>query len=263
MNGADGVLHLTNRDLAWCLILLAAAGAFSIRYRLGLGRMLVAGTLRMTLQLTALAYVLKVLFTLSSPWYVLPVLLFMAGFAVRTGVGRGDEGKMRFFAEGALSILLTCAAVMAFCALIIARWEPWYSPRYLITTTGMVLGNSLTGISLGLERLLDSCRRESKQIESDLALGATPWEAVEPYFRNAVRAGAMPTLNTMLVMGLVWIPGMMTGNLLANAKPLDAMRWQVVIMVLILTALIASLSLFLRLIFRRVYDPAGRPRMKI
>ena len=114
--------------------------------------------------------------------------------------------------------------------------HPWFAPQYAIPLLGMVLGNLLTGVSLALDRFMHGIAREAGVIESDLALGATRWEAARPLISDALRTGMVPTINAMMVMGVVSLPGMMTGQMLAGAAPTAAVRYQIVIMFMIAAA---------------------------
>jgi putative ABC transport system permease protein len=132
--------------------------------------------------------------------------------------------------------------VTGFAVAGIIRVQPWYDPQYLIPLLGMVLGNTLSGISLGLDRFMDSLATQRDQVETLLALGATRWEAAHSQVRDAIRVGMIPTVNSMMVMGLVSLPGMMTGQILAGANPIDAVRYQIVIIFMIAAG--AALGIF-------------------
>ena len=114
--------------------------------------------------------------------------------------------------------------------------QPWYDPQYFIPLLGMVLGNTLTGISLGLDRFMESLVNQRQKIETLLALGATRWEATHEEIKAAIRTGMIPMINSMMVMGIVSLPGMMTGQILAGANPLDAVRYQIIIIFAIASA---------------------------
>ena len=100
----------------------------------------------------------------------------------------------------------------------------------------MVLGNTLTGISLGLDRFMESLVNQRQKIETLLSLGATRWEATHEEIKAAIRTGMIPMINSMMVMGIVSLPGMMTGQILAGANPLDAVRYQIIIIFAIASA---------------------------
>ncbi|MED6335091.1 MAG: ABC transporter permease, partial [Planctomycetota bacterium] len=137
-------------------------------------------------------------------------------------------------------------------------WEP----RYLIPFLGMVLGNGLTGISLGLERCLRELDEGRVRVECLLALGATRWEASRVVAGEAVRAGMVPILNSMTVVGLVTIPGMMTGQLLGGVSPLTAARYQILIMFLIAATTAGGVTVVVVLCLRALFDDTHRLRLE-
>src|SRR5262249_33585000 len=126
------------------------------------------------------------------------------------------------------SWLMGCTALF-----VIVPVKPWYSPQHAIPLLGMILGNTLSGISLGLDRLGGELRARRTQVETLLALGATRWEAAREPMRHGVRTGMIPIVNGMMVVGIVSLPGMMTGQLLAGIAPIQAVKYQIVIMFLI------------------------------
>jgi putative ABC transport system permease protein len=122
-------------------------------------------------------------------------------------------------------------AAIALTALVPVK--PWYSPQFAIPLLGMILGNTLNGISLGLDRLGGELASRRLHVESLLALGATRWEAARQPIQKAIRTGMIPIINAMMVVGIVSLPGMMTGQLLAGVSPIQAVRYQIVILFLI------------------------------
>jgi putative ABC transport system permease protein len=113
------------------------------------------------------------------------------------------------------------------------RPDPWFHPRYGLPLLGMVLGNTITGISLGLHTLTSGLARDRAGVEAQLALGATRWRALHLAIRSALRSAFMPIVNAMAATGLVALPGMMTGQILAGVDPLEAVKYQLLISLLI------------------------------
>ena len=138
--------------------------------------------------------------------------------------------------------------------------EPWWEPRYLIPLLGMVLGNGLTGISLCLDALLESLAERRDRVEMELAHGATRWEAARTPLRDAVRRGMIPIINAMMVVGLVSLPGMMTGQILAGADPLEAVEYQIVVMFMLAAATAVGALIFVRLAVHGYLTPAHQLR---
>jgi putative ABC transport system permease protein len=132
--------------------------------------------------------------------------------------------------------------------------RPWYEPQYAIPILGMILGNTLTGVSLGMERMTQELTAGRATIEMILALGGSRWEAAQDAVRQAVRAGMMPTLNQMSVVGIVSLPGMMTGQVLAGQSPMEAVRYQIVIMFLIAAGSALGTGCAVVLTFRRLFS---------
>jgi putative ABC transport system permease protein len=220
-------------QLALAILLILVNITLSIALQLGLARSLAIASGRMIIQLLLVGFVLEWLFTQNNPWLILAISLVMSGIA---GVSAINRTKFRFvgiYWSSLVSVLSAAAIVTSFAMSGIIQAQPWYNPQYLIPLLGMVLGNALNGISLGLDRFMDSLINQKDQIETLLALGATRWEAGHPQIRQGIRVGMIPMINSMMVMGIVSLPGMMTGQILAGANPIDAVRYQIVITLMI------------------------------
>jgi putative ABC transport system permease protein len=144
------------------------------------------------------------------------------------------------------------AAVMAVSIRLGLRVTPWYEPRVVIPLLGMILGNSVTGVALAAERLESDLRAERDRVELRLALGATARQAALPALRAAVKAALTPAINNMMIAGIVAIPGMTTGQLLAGAKVQEAIRYQILIY-LGITGTVAISTLALLAVRLRTY----------
>lgn len=249
-------------QLALAASLIVVNLLLSFALRLGLTRTLLVASVRMTVQLLLVGYVLSYIFALNRPLPVLGVALLMAGVASVAAVNRTSRRFAGVYWDSLISVLTVSALVTGFGLEGILRVEPWFEPQYVIPIAGMVLGNVLTGISLALERFTEGLVTHRDQVETLLALGATRWEAAHTEVQAAVRTGMVPTLNSMMVIGLVSLPGMMTGQILAGASPLDAVRYQIVIMFMLAAATsLGSLAIVL-LAYRRLLTPQHRLRLE-
>jgi putative ABC transport system permease protein len=240
-------------DLAIAASLMLIAGSVSIALRLGLERRLLWASTRTVVQLLLIGYVLGWVFDLSNVWVILAVSLLMIGAAGHAAVQRSSRTYPtilgRSFGTLVLCGLITTVTVTG----VIIGAKPWYTPQYFISLLGMVLGNSLTGISLCVDALLDHLAERRDEIEMQLALGATRWEAARDAVSDSVRRGMIPIINTMMVVGIVSLPGMMTGQILAGADPLKAVKYQIVVMFMIAGATSAGCILIALLTFRRLF----------
>lgn len=256
MTGETTYLELAYWQVAVATGLILLNGAVSLALGLGLGRRLVIAALRTTVQLLLVGLVLQKVFSLSHWGPVLALGLAMVLIAGHAAVRRTSRRFPGIWLSSTLSILISSWLVTGIALGVIVRVEPWYLPQYAIPLLGMILGNALTGISLGLDRFAETLVQGRDRVELYLSLGSTRWEAARPAVREAVRTGMIPILNSMTVVGLVSLPGMMTGQLLAGVPPAEAVKYQIVIMFLIasVTALGtvgAVLSSFARLFNHR------------
>ncbi len=232
----SGALPLGPMQLAVAALLVLAAAGVSVLLRLKLELKLAVASVRTVVQLLLVGYVLAWVFRIESPWVLFGVLLVMTGAAGRAAVTRSSRSiagaQMGAFVTLVLTGLVTTFTVTG----VIIGVEPWYHAQYVIPLLGMVLGNSLTGVSLALDGLLSDLDEQRDRVEMELALGATRWEAARDPLREAVRRGMIPILNSMTVVGIVSLPGMMTGQILQGADPLAAVKYQIVVMFMIAAA---------------------------
>jgi putative ABC transport system permease protein len=228
-------IALDDLDLALAALLVVLNGGLSLALQLGLARQLAIATLRMIVQLLLVGLVLEVLFSLVSPLWTGLAALAMLLFAGREIMARQERRLTGFWAYGlGTSCMLVAATLVTIFALVVqVNPDPWYHPRYALPLLGMVLGNTMTGISLGLHTLTTGLTRDRAAVEARLALGATRYEAVLPVSRAAMRTALMPIINSMAATGLVALPGMMTGQILAGADPVEAVKYQILVMFLI------------------------------
>jgi len=140
------------------------------------------------------------------------------------------------------SLLFSTTLTLVYTIMLILRPDPWYSPQYLIPLGGMLLGNAMNASAIAGERLVSALSRSQVEIETHLSLGATPVQATRHHRLDAIKAGMIPILNSMMVVGLVTLPGVMTGQILSGVAPLDAVQYQILIMfVLAFTNLVATI----------------------
>lgn len=224
------LIQLEPIDLIWGLGLMAVAIGLSSWQRLGLEFSLAMATGRMVIQLLFVGYVLAFVFELKNGIAVLMVLMVMVMIATITTRNRISK-KMPGLLPLVFGSILFCSAItLIYTNLFIIQPETWYEPQYLIPLGGIVLGNAMNGAAIAGERLVSSINSSRVEIETHLSLGATPQEAIAGYRKEAIRAGLIPTLNQMMVAGVVTLPGIITGQMLSGIDPLNAASYQILIM---------------------------------
>jgi putative ABC transport system permease protein len=249
-----GVIPLGPAELAIAGGLVLVAGIVSVLLRLKLERKLGVAALRTTVQLLLVGYVLEWVFRIESPLVLFAVLGLMTAAAGRAALARSSRtfagAQLGAFLTLTLTGLTTTFAVTG--AIIGVR--PWYHAQYVIPLLGMVLGNSLTGISLSLDAILTDLDEHRERIELELSLGATAWEAARDSLTDSARRGMIPILNSMAVVGIVSLPGMMTGQILQGASPLDAVKYQIVVMFMLAASTSLGCMSVTLLVVRRVFN---------
>lgn len=242
--------------MLWATGLMAIAIGLASWQGLGLSKMLAIATVRTLGQLLGVGIFLAFIFATRNPLAVLAVLIGMVTIASVVARSRIDRDLPRLLQWVWLAIFGSGLVTMTYVSLFVIRPDPWYDPRYLIPLTGIVLGNAMTAASIAGERLVSALRNNRIEIETHLSLGATPAQAVQTYRQAAIKAGLIPTINAMMVVGLVTLPGTITGQILAGADPLTAAIYQILIMfMLALATLIAALVVTFG-IMRQFFTPA-------
>ena len=228
-------IELSNLDLALASLLLVMNGILSMVLGLGVTRQLAIAAVRMVIQLALVALVLEILFTQTSLGLTLGAGLIMALVAGYEALARQERRLKGWWAYGlgTTALLIAGGLVILLTLTVFVRPDPVYDPRYAIPLFGMILGNCLTGVSLGLDTLTTGVARERSSIEARLLLGETRYQALNAVARRAVRTGMMPLINSMAATGIVSLPGMMTGQILAGIQPGEAARYQILIMMLL------------------------------
>jgi putative ABC transport system permease protein len=243
---------LTWADLALASALVLIAMAISAWQRLGLARGFAIGAIRAVVQLVAVGYVLAFLIATKRWYLVLLTLLVMLIAATITATDRQKRGRRGLFVISGTSMLVGAGLTLAYVDAVVLRLHPWYDPQYLIPLFGMIIGNSMNGAALAAERLNSEMDLRRGEVESYLALGASPSRASAEPVRRALVASIMPTVNMLMVVGLVSLPGMMTGQIIVGQSPMTAVRYQIVV-VFMLAGAVAMTAAGVALWYRRTF----------
>ncbi len=252
MNGIND-LSLWQVMLAYVFVLVVLA-ITSIR---GIGREkeILISSVRMTIQLVLTGYVLVYVFANPSPLLTALIIVLMECFAIYTVFNR-FKGRLskKLKITIALSMLVGTLACLLYFLFIVVRIDPWYDPQYFIPIAGMMVGNSMTGIALGVKSLIEGMSIQRSLVEEALILGATPQVAMTSIVNNTFEAAIMPTINSMLGMGIIFLPGMMTGQILSGTSPATAVNYQIAIMLGIMGSVAITVILMLQLGYRSFFN---------
>ena len=229
------LIHLTPWDLAIAAILVGLLAGLSWLLHLGVGRRLLIAAGRSTVQLMLLGMILKTLFAQTSlPLIGLMalVMLAVAGYEVMARQQRRFRGLWGY-GLGTVSMFLSSFTITLMALTVVIQVHPWYQPQYLIPLLGMLLGNTMSGIAIALDNLTRTAWEQRYRIEARLILGHTWQQAISGIRRDSLRSGLIPIINAMTTAGIVALPGMMTGQILAGSPPMEAAKYQLMILLLI------------------------------
>ncbi len=247
------IAEISMGQLMLALLFILVAQASSFIYHLGLNRDITVGTLRTFAQLFLMGYVLTFILKSSSMWLTLALFIVMVVSAMFIIKGRVKEHQIPYIIPTFLTMFISYLATALFVSGLVIGVTPWWEPRYFIPAGGMVIGNSMSALAISLERLFRDMRQQKEVVEMKLSLGANYREASSDIFKNAVTAGMIPSINAMMGVGLVFIPGMMSGQILAGTDPLIAIRYQIVVMLMLVGSTAVSSVVVMLMVRRRCF----------
>lgn len=245
-------------QFAWALGLMGIAIGLSAWQHLGLEWSLAIATVRTVVQLLAVGYILEIVFALNNPGAVLAIITVMAIIAAIVARNRISQKVPKLLPVVGAAILISTALTLAYVNLLVLRPDPWFNPQYLVPLAGILLGNAMNAAAIGGERLVSSLNNSQLEIETHLSLGATPSQATATYRKEAIKAGLIPTLNSMMVVGVVTLPGIITGQILSGVNPLDAAVYQILIMFILAIATLGTTILLIQGIYRQFFNQAAQ-----
>lgn len=251
------IIDISFLALSASYLLLLLPLAVLLYLRLPLIKDAAIAVIRMTAQLLFVGFYLEIVFRLNNPFLSLLWLLVMVAVADGS-ILRGCRLRVQKFMLPVFIALLTGTAipVLVFVVPILQRAN-WLDAQYVIPLAGMVLGNCLRADIIGLMQFYESIRNNEKVYHQTLAHGARLQEALQPYWRDAVRAALVPTIATMATIGLVSLPGMMTGAILSGTSPMTAIKYQIAIMIAIFSGTATTVFVAIWLTIRTSFNAYG------
>lgn len=249
---------MTTTNLFYLILLLLPVVVFNIRYNLGNNRRVAYVVFRMTLQLSVIGLVLQYFFTLNSNWVNFVYVVFMMTVACRAMLKSTNLPTREFGISVWLSVFIPHVLVLLFFNRFVVGLTNVFEAQYLIPIGGMLLGNSLSGNILAISSFYTRIKDQEKKYYYTLGLSANRAEALKPYFIHALKSSINPTMASMETIGLVALPGMMTGQILGGSIPITAIKYQIAIMVAIFVTRYFTAVLVIHLTSRHAFDDYDR-----
>ncbi len=240
-------------NFAMIYLLLILVGVIMKVSKISQTKLLFVASVRMTVQLTLAGYILMFIFENPSPVFVCIYVILMCVFAVYRILTVNREINNRFKWIIAGSISLSAILIIAFFITIVIG-ESLFNPQYTIPISGMIIGNAMTGITLGVKTFMAKAKDSKTQIEVLLNQGAKPENIVKPFVNTSLETALLPTINSMLGMGIVSLPGMMTGQIIAGESPTTAILYQISINICLATVVSLAVYLSLNLGCKTLYN---------
>lgn len=244
-------------SLLLVFLLLAVPVILSRVYRLGLIKPLLSSAGRMTIQLMLIGMFLKYLFLWNNTFINLSWLMVMILVAVFSAIRGSSMKASKILMPVFISFALATLSVIFYINIFVIRLDHVFDARYLVVLGGMLLGNSLRGNIVGIDTFYKSLRKDAKKYQYVLSLGASHHEAVQAYMKESIRLALKPTIASMATIGIVALPGMMTGVILGGASPEVAIKYQIMIMISIVVSTIISVLLTILMTARVCFTKYG------
>lgn len=254
-------INLSWGDLALSLTFIVLALGLAYWQKIDIKKDVAVGTIRTFVQLLAVGYVLKWLFNLNHWLPLFGVLAIMIAFASWEGTKRPEVHIPHLFKILYISILISSGITLIMTVGVIIPVDPWWRPNYFLPLAGILIGNALNGAALTADRLGSEIQQRRFEIEAALALGSSSTRAVNRSLRASVRAAMIPSINSLMTVGIVHLPGIMVGQILAGTPPVQAIRYQIVIMYMLISVKAIGSIITGMLVYRQFFT--GRHQLRI
>ncbi len=247
----ENSLEISNFSLVLSTLLLFIAIFVDYKEQLGLGKDILIAGVRVVIQLFIIGYVLGFVFQVDNNLLTLVMVLFIV-FNASYNAHKTSEGIPNSFKVSAISISVGTA--IALVILIFSRAIDW-TPSQIVPITGMIAANAMTTIGVVVYRSLTTQFNDRRrQVQEKLALGANPKQASQSILRDSIQTGMSPSIERTKTVGLVSLPGMMSGLMFAGVDPTQAIRYQIVVMFMLISVTAISSFIASYMVYRSFYN---------
>jgi len=249
-----GATDLDYWSMAWAISLLIPVIAMGMYFRIGFTKQLLISASRMLIQLSLVALYLEYLFELNNTWLNIAYSLVMAIVAAHS-ILKSSNVKFKVFWKSVLaSLLIPYILILLYFNYAVIQLENIFDAQYMIVVGGMILGNILSVNIFILSSFCNNAHTQNNTYLSMIGMGASRFEALRPIIVESIRSTYMPTIAKMATIGIVSLPGMMTGQILGGSSPAIAIKYQIAIMFAILCSGFLSICLQILLGLRVAYN---------
>lgn len=247
------VIQFQIRQFLLIYLLLIVVALIMRKCKIDQTKLLILASIKMTVQLVLAGLILTYIFQNPHPVFTMTYLFSMISFSIHRVLSKNKDLSKRFKAVIAASITFSGIFVIVYFVCTVVG-ESVFNPQYVIPISGMIMGNTMTGVSLGVKTFRELMDGQRIKIHALLCIGASPSTILLPFVKQALETAMLPTLNSMVGMGIVSLPGMMTGQILAGTLPTTAILYQIAIMIAICTVVTCSCFGSLFFGYKTLYD---------
>jgi len=249
----NDIVSLQIGQFALIYFLLLITLAVMKKCKINQTKLLLVASVRMTVQLVLAGLILTYIFENPHPVFTVLYIVSMTAFAIYMTLQRNKAINIRFKLIVGVSLAVSGLTVVCFFIMVIVGVSI-FNPKYTIPISGMIIGNAMTGVGLGVKTFTENISSQRSRIDALINMGVTPSKILTPFANQATETALLPTLNSMLGMGIISLPGMMTGQILSGTLPMTAILYQIAIIIAIST--VTCMSVFCSLFFgcRTLYN---------
>ncbi len=248
-----GAVELSIFQFSLIYLLLIVVLFVMKKSKINQSKLLLVASIRMSVQLVIVGFILQFIIGNPNPFYTIIFIAFMLTYSIHTIFKNIGNLSYKFKVSIASALSFAGLFVLIFFVTVIVG-KSFFNPQYTIPLAGMIIGNAMTGINIGVKTFMDSVKKEKGKLNTLLNLGVEPKEILKPYVNNSLETALIPTLNSMIGMGIIFLPGMMTGQILSGTLPTTAIMYQIAIMIAICTSVCLSVFLSLNLGYKSFYN---------
>lgn len=242
----NSIIELNIFQFSLIYLLLVFVLIIMKKCKIDQAKLLIVASIRMTVQLTLAGFILTYIFESDHPIFTLLYIVCMISFSIYTILSRNKDLNKKFKVVVGLSLSLNGILILLYFITTVIGVSV-FNQQYIIPICGMIFGNAMTGVSLGLKTFRENLKTEKDKINTLLNIGVSPNKILIPFANKAVETAILPTLNSMIGMGIISLPGMMTGQMLSGTVPTTAILYQ--ISILIAQCTVTCLTVFCSLYF--------------
>ena len=249
----EGAVELGIFQFSLIYLLLIIVLIIMKKSKVNQSRLLLVASLRMSVQLVIVGYILQYVFKNPNPLFTVIFLILMISFSIHRVIKRRKDLNNNFKIAIGASLTFSGLFVLIFFVTVVVG-KSIFNPQYTIPLAGMIIGNAMTGVNIAIKTFMDDISKEKNKISTLLNLGVEPKDILKPFANNALETALIPTINSMLGMGIIFLPGMMTGQMLSGTLPTTAIMYQIAIMIAICCSVCTTIFLSLNLGYKSLYN---------